>query len=152
MAKFSFKLEKVMQHRKTLEDVAQRDFEEASFSLRALENQKLEFERSIHSARVEASRLLSMGGNPGPALSQIDVFIKGQEIRIQRQNDKIKEQETLVENLREILRQRAIEYKIMEELKDKKKREFKEEEGKKEQKEVDDLNSMRSAMRHQRGN
>lgn len=147
MAKFSFKLEKVLQHRKTLEDVAQRDFEEASFALRKLEDQKLEFEHSIQTARAEASRLLSLGGNPGPGLTQIDFFIKGQEIRIQRQKDKIKEQETLVENLREILRQRAIEYKIMEELREKKKKEFKEDESKREQKEVDDLNS----MRYQRG-
>lgn len=141
--KFNFKLEKILQHRKTLEEIAQRDFQQAEFELRQ-EVQKLEeFHQSILTARDDAFRLQSQGGRPSPGLVQVDGFIKGQDIRIQRQKEKIKECESLVENLREILRQKAIDYKIMEELRKKKLEIYKEERRDKEQKQVDDLNIMR---------
>lgn len=143
MAKFKFKLQKILQHRKTLEDIAQRDLEEAAAELRQRETLLTQYVQSIVSARDEASRMQQLGGSLGAGLMQIDGFIKGQEVRIQRQKEQIKEQASLVENLREILRQKAIDYKIMEELREKKKKEFFEEQEKLEQKEIDDLNSMR---------
>jgi flagellar FliJ protein len=143
MSKFRFKLEKVLQHRKVLEDMAQRDLEEAVAQLISLENQVQKYHESITTARETAYQIQTQGGNPGPALSQIDSFIKGQEVRIERENIKIKEQQSLVENLREILRQKAIDYKILEELREKKKQEFVKEQNRLEQKENDEMNSMR---------
>jgi flagellar FliJ protein len=142
--KFRFGLEKVLQHRKIVEDLAQRDFQEAQAALH-LEIQKLEdMNRAVVSARAEAYRLQSEGGkNTTPALGQIDDFIQGQDLRKENQKKKIKECESLVESYREILRQRAIESKIMIELKDKKKTEFQVEQKKREQKFVDEMNVMR---------
>jgi|SRR6185312_4000840 len=141
--KFRFGLEKVLQHRKILEDLAQKDFHEAQAALNQ-EIQKLEeMKQSVVSARDEAYRLQSEGGNKTPALGQIDDFIQGQDFRKEAQKKKIKECESLVESFREILRQRAIETKIMIELKDKKKTEFQVDQKKREQKFVDEMNVMR---------
>ncbi|PIS10966.1 MAG: flagellar export protein FliJ [Bdellovibrio sp. CG10_big_fil_rev_8_21_14_0_10_47_8] len=141
--KFKFPLQKVLLHRKTLEDLAQRDFQEAMAVLNT-EVAKLEKMReSIQTARESSFRRLSDGGKASPALDQAFDFIKGQDIRMERQGEKIKECESLVENLREILRQRAIDYKMIEKLKEKKMAEFKKEYRHKEQKNADELNVMR---------
>jgi flagellar protein FliJ len=141
--KFKFPLQKVLQHRKILEDLAQREFQEAQAALN-LETQKLqEMQDAVTAARDQAFRRQSDGGKASPALSQVHEFLKGQDIRMERQKEKIKECESLVEKLREILRQKAIDYKIIEELKEKRFKEFKVERNKLEQKRVDDINLMR---------
>jgi flagellar FliJ protein len=141
--KFRFNLEKVLQHRKTLEDVAQRDFHEAQAALN-IEIEKLKkIFTDVAEARERAYRLQSEGGSTTPALAQIDEFIRMQDFRKERQQEKIKECESLVESLREILRQRAIDTKIMVELKEKKKAEFHVEQRKLEQKFVDEMNVTR---------
>jgi flagellar FliJ protein len=141
--KFRFNLEKVLQHRQILEDLAQKDFQEAQAHLNQ-EIEKLEkMTKAVLDARDEAYRLQSEGGNKTPALIQIDEFIRGQDVRKERQHERIKECERLVESYREILRQRAIETKIMKELKEKKRTEFVLEQKKREQKFVDEMNVMR---------
>ena len=73
----------------------------------------------------------------------IKEIIKGQDLRIERQTTKVKELEKLVELKQEILRRAAMDVKIMEKLKEKKKNEFLFEMNKQEQKEVDELNVLR---------
>jgi flagellar FliJ protein len=141
--KFRFNLEKVLQHRQILEDLAQKDFQEAQANLNN-EIAKLDkMNQDVIDARDEAYRLQSEGGVKTPALSQIDEFIRGQDFRKERQHEKIKECERLVESYREILRQRAIDTKIMKELKEKKRMEFVAEQKKREQKFIDEMNVMR---------
>ncbi len=141
--KFKFQLEKVLQHRKILEDLAQREFQEAQAELNK-QNQKMdEMREAVIAARDQAFRRQSEGGKASPALLQVDEFIKGQDIRMDRQKLRIQECESLVEKLREILRQKAIDYKIIEELKDKQFKEYKVERRKREQKNADDINLMR---------
>ncbi|MEZ0392295.1 MAG: flagellar export protein FliJ [Pseudobdellovibrionaceae bacterium] len=141
--KFQFPLQKVLQHRKVLEDLAQRDFQEALAELN-LQLQKLnQMEEAVLLAREEAFRRQSEGGKTSSSLTQVDDFLKGQDIRIARQKERIKECESLVENLREILRQKAIDYKIIEELKTRRLKEFKVEQKKREQKRLDDISLMR---------
>lgn len=141
--KFKFPLQKVMQHRKTLEDLAQRDFQQAQAEL----NHQLEIlqqmQDSVLQARDAAFRQQSEGGRAGPVLTQVHEFLKGQDIRIERQRTRIQECESLVENLREILRQKAIDYKIIEELREKRFKEFKIERNKRDQKRADDISLMR---------
>ncbi len=143
MPRFKFPLQKVMQHRKTLEGLAQTQFQLAMSELNlqtqillAMENLKVE-------ARDQAFRQQSEGGKASPALVQVFEFLKGQDIRIEKQKIKIKECESRVENLREILRQKAIEYKIIEGLRERQEKVFKTERRKKEQKQVDEMNVMR---------
>lgn len=143
MPKFRFGLQKVMQHRKTVEDLAQRDFQEAQAELHRQNEILVGMYQAIEEARKVAFTKQTMGGTAISALSQVHDFVKGQDVRIERQKAKIQECESLVENLREILRKAAMDYKIIEGLRDKRKDEFKKKVSVKEQKLTDDLNLMR---------
>ncbi len=141
--KFKFPFEKVLRHRKTLEDLAQRDFQQAQAVLNH-EIQILEQMREqVGKARELAFQRQSQGGSAGPALSQVHDFLKGQDVRIERQQNKVQEFQNGVENLREILRQKAIDYKMIESLKDKKSKEFRKERNAKEQKAADEVATIR---------
>ena len=146
--KFKFPFHNVMKHRKTLEDIAQRDFQE-SFSNLIAENEKLKKMHDLVSdARQSAFKFQTDGGKSAPALSQVHEFLKNQDIRIERQQKKVQECEKQVEDLREILRQKAIDYKIIESLKSRKLLEFKKEQSKKELKETDDMSIMRAGIKN----
>ena len=141
--KFRFPLQKVMQHRKTLEDLAQRDLQIALSELHKQESMLGEMQGSVKAARAGAFDTQSTGGQASPALVQVDEFLKGQDIRMGWQKEKIKECESLVENLREILREKAIDYKIIEGLRDRRLEDHKVEQNKREQKMTDEMNVMR---------
>ena len=141
--KFRFPLQKVMQHRQTVEDLAERDFQEAMAELNGEIRNLEEMKNQVHMAHVRCFERQTEGGQAAPALSQVYDFLKGQDVRIERQRLKVQEIEKRVEELREILRQRAIDYKIIEELKEKQFKEYKIERRKREQKNTDDINLMR---------
>jgi flagellar FliJ protein len=69
--------------------------------------------------------------------------LKGQDIRIQRQRQNVQAAEKLVEEKREVLRQAALEYKIMEKMREKKFEEYKQDRLAREQKEMDEQNILR---------
>lgn len=141
--KFKFPFENVLKHRKILEDLAQKDFQQALAALNE-EIQKLEkMKEDVQRARVTAFERQSHGGSAAPALSQVHEFLKGQDVRIERQQNKVQEYQKGVENLREILRQKALDYKIIERLKDRKKDEFKKAVNDKEQKISDEVGTVR---------
>ncbi|KYG68493.1 flagellar export protein FliJ [Bdellovibrio bacteriovorus] len=122
--KFKFPLQKVLEHRKIKENLAQKDFQGAMLLLNK-ENELLEqMNEQVTGAHAQAGALAHQGGAQGPALSQIHEFLKGQQIRIQRQKQKVQEIEKLVEAKREILRQAAQEYKIMEKMRENKFEEY----------------------------
>jgi flagellar protein FliJ len=141
--KFKFTLEKVLHHRKTLEDLAQRDFQVAQAALNAEVEILEQMKTQVIEAREAAFKRQSQGGSAGPALSQVHEFLTGQDVRIERQQNKVQEFQNGVENLREILRQKAIDYKMIESLKDKKRKEFKKELNLKEQKASDEMSTIR---------
>src|SRR4051812_12811323 len=114
--KFRFPFQNVLKHRKILEDIAQKDFQLVVFELNKQKQILSDMHEQIFIAREEAYRLQTQGGTASPALSQIHDFVKGQDIRIERQQAKIQDCEKKVEEMREILRQKAVEYKIIERL------------------------------------
>lgn len=141
--KFKFSLQKVLEHRKVVEDLAQKSFQEAVTRFNeqvALLDQMINSKSAAHQS---AGTLTSQGGAQGPALSQIHEFLKGQEIRIQRQRQYVEEAEKLVEEKREVLRQAALEYKIMEKMREKKFEDYKQDRLAREQKEMDEQNILR---------
>ena len=143
--KFNFKLQKVLEHRKILEDLAQKDFLESVSALKVEEDQ-LDFLRTArHKAFDRRFQIQTEALDPHGllAMQQIENFIKGQDRRIEAQKAKVQEAEKLVEFKREILRQKATEYKIIDKLKEKQKAEYVEEMNRKEQKEIDELNVIR---------
>jgi flagellar protein FliJ len=141
--KFKFLFQNVLNYRKTLENLAQTDFSKAMAELNLVQQDLANMEEEKIRARENAFAKQLDGGKAGPALSQVHEFLKGQDIRIERQGIKIQECQKRVEELREILRQKAVEYKIIEKLRDNKKEEFTIEQRKLEQKKTDDLNIMR---------
>lgn len=143
MAGFRFPLDNVMKVRKAAEDLAQRDFQLAQAALQEqidllqrMMDQKAQAYQQRHQFEAE-------GGAKSPHLGQIQEFLMGQEIVIQRQQAKIQEFETQVEHLREILRERAIEHKMIQKLKEKRREEFVHQQNRREVKEADDQAMMR---------
>lgn len=142
--KFKFSLEKVLRHRQILEDLSERDYQEALFVLHAREKELENMISQIAASRASAEKLEVESG-PGSVerVKQIHEFIKLQDIRIERKQIQINEAKNLVEARQEILRQKAMDKKIIERLKEKKRLDHLNEERKNEQKETDEMVSMR---------
>lgn len=149
--KFKFPLQKVLDHRKVKEDLAQKDFQEALLVLNGLKNKLQEMEDAIHDAHLRMGALQKQGGTQGPALMQIHEFIKSQKILIQRQQMMLQNQEKVIEEKRELLRQAAIETKIIAKFKEKKFEEYKSERESEEQKEMDEQSILRFKPLEKRG-
>lgn len=141
--KFKFGLQKVLDHRKIKEDIAKKEYQEVIFQFQNEQTKLNDMHQQIIDARNEASRKINEGGTQGLYVLQIYEFIKGQDLRIERQTTKVKELEKLVELKQEILRRSAMDVKIIEKLKEKKKNEYLFEMNMREQKEVDELNVLR---------
>ena len=141
--KFKFPFESVLRHRKILEDLAQRDFQTALAALNSEISILEAMKEEVRLAHVAAFERQSRGGAASPALSQVHEFLQGQDVRIERQQNKVQEYQKGVENLREILRQKEIDYKIIETLKETKRTEFRKESNVKEQKISDEIATMR---------
>lgn len=141
--KFKFGLEKVLGHRKVKEDIAKKEYQEVVHLVYQEQDKLNLMNEQKTNARSEASKKINEGGSQGQQILQIYEFIKGQDLRIERQTTKVKELEKLVELKQEILRRAAMDVKIMEKLKEKKKNEYIHEMNSREQKEVDELNVLR---------
>lgn len=143
MKAFRFNLENVLNVRRTAENMAQRDFQLAQAALqdeidrlqRMFDEKTQAFQQRHSLASGESAAIAGLG--------QIQDFLVGQEILIKRQQAKIQEYETQVERLREILRERAIETKMIEKLKEKRREEFVQERNRREVKEADDQATVR---------
>lgn len=142
--KFRFPLQKVLEHRKTIESIAQRDFQEAQAILGQNENDLAQMIQELHEARMSLGKSLKSGPGGGPErLKQIYDYSVLQDLRIKKQRAKVEESRDLVEAKREILRERAVETKIMERLKERRKEEFLHHEKMLDQKETDEINVLR---------
>lgn len=141
--KFKFPLQKVLEHRKIKENLAQKDFQEAMMLLHEATERLEQMVVAKTGAHTLAGNFSLQGGPQGPALTQIHEFLKGQEVLIHRQKQKIQEIEKLVEAKREVLRQTAQEYKIMEKMRENKFEEYKSERLLREQKEMDEQSILR---------
>ena len=141
--KFKFPFQNVLQYRKTLENIAQKEFQEVAAELAALKAKLELMQKEIIDAREVRFKKEVEGGKSAPALGQAEDFIKGQVQRIAQQQAKIQECDKRVEKLREILREKAIDYKIIEGLKDRQLEQFQLEQRKLERKQADDMNTMR---------
>jgi flagellar FliJ protein len=154
MAVFRFPLENVMKVRKIAEELAQRDLQMAQAALQAeVDRLQMMFDGKAQ-AYQRRHDFETAGGAQSAYLSQVQEFLMGQEILIKRQQAKIQEYETQVERLQEILRERAIEFKMIEKLKEKRREEYLRERNRKEVKEADDQSMMRfkkTALRSGRG-
>ena len=141
--KFKFTLQKVLEHRKVLENIVQKTFQDAVGVLNDLQNKLNEMETQSDDARVRAFTLQSEGGNAGASLSQINDFLKNHKVLMQMQLSKIQAQEKVVEEKRDLLRQAAVDTKVIATFKEKKFEEFKAKMDSDEQKEMDEQSVLR---------
>lgn len=150
--KFKFKLQKVLQHRKVLENLAQAEFAEAQLNLQKAEERLQVMKDEVHASESRRHEILTgrrsagLMFSPIEELKQIDDFLKGQKIVIERQQQKVQDLQKTVEIRREILRNKAQEVKIIDKLKEKQKAEFISEFEKDEQAQMDERASLRHSF------
>lgn len=142
---FVFRLQKVLEHRLRLETEAKRHYMEAQAktvkALQDLENLYV----AIDLARARGHELQT--GTPNsqiaPNLQNVDSFINGQKIRIERQRVVIRELKGEEEQLQDVLIQAARERKTLEKLRERHLQEYRAEVARREQAEIDDNATMR---------
>ena len=137
--KFEFSYEKLLDHRKTVEEVAHRDYLLAQTQVDAAEKVLRGMYDDIAKSRTRIGKLEVEGGKAGPALGLLHDFIDGQKIRIERQRAKIRELLAEAERKHEILVEAAREHKTLQKLKEKRKQEFRKAVKKRELKAVDEI-------------
>lgn len=141
--KFKFAFEKLLRQREIQVDLAKKELSEAQL-LVSQEEQKLnEYITLKEQSLTRRNELISQGGSWQSEVSQINAYLLGQDLRIARQNERLIQVTKEVEKYREILRNALVEVKIVETLKEKKKAEFIKEVQKMEQKELDEIVSLR---------
>lgn len=141
--KFKFPLQKVLEHRKTKEDMVQKEFQDAVNDLNTLVKRLEEMEALAKQAHVQAYEMQMEGGTQGPALTQINEFIRHQKVLVIAQKNRVQQQELVVEQKRELLREAAVETKIITKFKEKKFDEFRKRIEDEDQKEMDEQSILR---------
>jgi flagellar FliJ protein len=147
-------MQKVLEHRKVQEDLAKTDFQASLAKL----NTEIEFLQSLidqkKKARVKSFELEVSDEVPSALkngiLAESSQFQKLQDVRIETQKNVVTECEKEVESKREILKTKAIEYKIIEKVKEKKKQQFVDEANRSEQKENDEISILRFSSRNKK--
>jgi flagellar FliJ protein len=141
--KFKFPLQKVLEHRKIVENLVQKDFQEAVDAFTQEKNKLEQMFRQKTLAHESASVLVKQGGSQGPALTQVHEFLRGHEVLIKKQELKVQEAEKLVEAKREILKQAAQDYKIIEKMRENQFEEYRQKRLSDDQKEMDEQSILR---------
>lgn len=137
--KFEFAFEKLLEHKKRLEDEARRVYNEAQSKVDSATREIKEMYESIDRSRSRAGELSEAGGAQAPQLGMIDAFIAGQGLRITRQREVIRALASEAERLLETVVAAAQERKTLETLREKRLEAFKKARKKKEVKEIDEL-------------
>ena len=141
--KFKFALEKVLKHKKILEDQAKKEFGEISKRLREQEKYLADLEADLKTAYENKYHIQKMGGNIGAYLEFFHNYNNAQKKMIENQKKIIQGFEKILEEKRQFLVQAARDHKTFTMLKEKKKLEFKKELNKREQKRLDEMNIAR---------
>ena len=136
---FKFALQNVMEYRKRLEEMAMRDMLLARKAYDDAKHVLEEFHDSIARSRLMAGQLHKEGGQAAENLRQIDSFVSGQIVRIQRQNLLLGELMLEVEKKQTILVQAAQDFIILEKGREKLKKRYMEKQKKLELKAIDDM-------------
>lgn len=139
MKKFKFAFDKLLDHKRTLEDVARREYFEAQRLVDIAKKELEEMYKRIDDSRARAHDIETAGGRQAPTLSQIDEFINLQKIRIERHRLKIRELNAVAEQKQELLIEAAKERKTLEKLREKRMEEYDLQAKLAEMKEVDEL-------------
>jgi flagellar protein FliJ len=141
--KFKFAFEKLLAHKQTLEEIAQKNLAEAQRKLEDAKNELNALYQAVDDVRARSFELERQGGQSQMTGIATDEFIKGQKYRIEKQKNVVREKMWDVEQRQDELIIAAREKKTLEKLREKKLEEFQLEMKRKEVKEVDDIVTMR---------
>lgn len=136
---FKFSYQKLLEHRKTLEDVAQRDAAEAKAAVDQCKRELAHMYYQIDEARMSSMRLSRDGGSIGAAGAGIDEFIIGQNRRIDIKKQELRQLQYVEEERMQVLVDRTKDKKILEKLKERRYAQYKKDQKKKELKAIDDI-------------
>jgi flagellar FliJ protein len=149
--KFRFRLERLMRIRKIEEDVAQRDYAEA-LGRHDGEVAKLNsMYASLDETMGSRSSSIQGGGAVAARLTSMDFFLEGQEHRIEAQRRVIRGLKEIVEQKHQILIEKVKAHKAIEKLKERKKEDFKKQEGLRARRLQDEVSAVRFTKRNQSG-
>jgi flagellar FliJ protein len=142
---FRFRLEKVLVHRRRLEDEAKREFiiAQAATNKALSDLEALYVAIDVARSRGHEMQVGTSDHRMAPTLQNIDSFINGQKIRIERQRAVIRDLKSTEERMHELLVEASKEKKTLEKLREKHLEEYRAELARKEQAELDDLAIMR---------
>ena len=140
---FKFKFEALQRHRKTLRDLAQRDFADAQ----AAASEQMQFIEALYQ-QIDLSNEKSIEiRNTVPVdmeqLKSIEEFVELQKIKIEQEREKARELLSIAEEKQEALVEKAQEYKVVEILREKEHKKYLEKVKHIESQEMDDMNLMR---------
>lgn len=144
---FKFRLQKVLHHRKSVENIARKDFMEATADLDEAKGILKMLYEQVDLAQEERQTLVVSGGNQGESLCQIHDYIKGTEIKIERQKLVVQERQAKVEKMQLALQEATIEYKMIEKLEARQHEEYRRTQKKLEEKELTEMTNARFNLR-----
>ena len=142
--KFKFSLEKLLNQRHIQVNLDRRNFVEKQNEYNAEVEKLNEMIKLKNDVLANRSQQVAQSQNWQNDVEQMNLFLNGQDLRIARQNKRLKEVEKEVEFLRQILLKALTEARMVEKLKEKKKEAFIKEALAEEQKELDEIVSMRN--------
>lgn len=145
---FRFSLEKILDHRKIKENIAQKEFQEARYAI-VLEEDRLSEMRSVLASSYRLSQE-QLGARSQLALIQAYEFQIGQRERIKLQEQKIKDLEVILESKRQALLALSIDRRVIEKHRENKEEEFNFEERKAEADTTDEANVLRHRFRNRK--
>lgn len=145
--KFKFVLEKVLKHKKILEEQAKKDFGLVSAKLREQEQYLINLEADLKTAYENKFQIQQSGGAVASYLEFFHYYYISQKKLIENQKSIIAGLAKILEDKRLYLVQMAREHKTFVMLREKKKIEFNKELKKREQKNLDEMNIMRQELR-----
>ncbi|MCB0407059.1 MAG: flagellar export protein FliJ [Bdellovibrionales bacterium] len=142
--KFRFKLESLLKYRNQLKDEAQRDYRSAQFKVDQClgEIQKM-YEQMDQSRNLISQKERAKSNDQIPMILSSHDFISGQKIKIERKRQEARELMSIAEQKLEILIAKTQDFEVLKKLKERQHESFKKEKKKKENKQLDDLVTMR---------
>lgn len=144
MKKFKFRLQGLLKYKGHLEQIAKQDMAQAVADVLACEQRITRLQEEKISAADQLETLVEKGMAAGQ-FNRYRQFITSLDQMIMVERNRKIELEKILEAKRDILKQRTIEKKSLERLKEKQTREYTHEMLKEEQKELDEIASLKTA-------
>ncbi|NDY73399.1 flagellar export protein FliJ [Desulfobacter hydrogenophilus] len=144
MRKFQFKLQSLLKYKRHLEQVAKQEMAQAVADVLACEQRIIELKKDRISAMDLLDSLVEKGMGAGQ-FNRYRQFITTTDQMIHLERNRQTELEKILDEKRETLKQKTIDKKALERLREKKDREYTHEMIREEQKSLDEMTSLKTA-------